>query len=113
MKVQGALSLGENIADLGGLRMALDAYHASLKGAPSPVIDGFTGDQRVFLGYAQAWREKAREDFTRRQMASDSHAPSFYRVMGPVRNIQAWYDAWGVGPGDKLYIPPEQRVNIW
>ena len=113
VKVQGALSLGENIADLGGLKMALDAYHASLKGAPSPVIDGFTGDQRVFLGYAQAWREKAREDFTRRQMASDSHAPSFYRVMGPVRNIQAWYDAWGVGPGDKLYIPPEQRVNIW
>lgn len=113
VKVQGALSLGENIADLGGLSLALDAYHASLKGAPAPVIDGLTGDQRVFLGYAQAWREKAREDFTRRQMASDNHAPSFYRVMGPMRNMQAWYDAWNIKPGDKLYIPPDQRVNIW
>jgi putative endopeptidase len=113
VKVQGALSLGENIADLGGLKLALDAYHASLKGAPAPVIDGFTGDQRVFLGYAQAWREKAREDFTRAQIATGPHAPSFYRVMGPLRNIQAWYDAWDIKPGDKLYIPPEQRVNIW
>jgi len=111
--VNGALTMGENIADLGGLTLGLDAYHASLKGKPAPVIDGLTGDQRVFLGWAQAWRGKLRDDAVRRQVVSDPHSPRQYRVNGPVRNIDAWYAAFGVKPGDKLYIAPDQRVRIW
>ena len=111
--VNGALTMGENIADLGGLTLGLDAYHASLKGKPAPVIDGLTGDQRVFLGWAQAWCGKLRDDAVRRQVVSDPHSPRQYRVNGPVRNIDAWYAAFGVKPGDKLYIAPDQRVRIW
>ncbi|MGZ5956704.1 MAG: M13 family metallopeptidase, partial [Caulobacteraceae bacterium] len=98
-------TMGENIADLGGLLLALDAYHASLKGQPAPVIDGLTGDQRVFLGWAQVWRAKYRDDALRRQLVSDPHSPPSARVDIPVRNIDAWYDAFGVKPGDKLYLP--------
>ncbi|THD61880.1 M13-type metalloendopeptidase [Phenylobacterium sp.] len=111
--VNGDLTMGENIADLGGLTLGLDAYHASLHGKPAPVIDGLTGDQRVFLGWAQAWRGKLRDDAVRRQVVSDPHSPRQYRVNGPVRNIDAWYAAFGVKPGDKLYIAPDQRVRIW
>jgi putative endopeptidase len=111
--VNGQLTMGENIADLGGLTLGLDAYHASLKGKPAPVIDGLTGDQRVFLGWAQAWRGKVRDDAVRRQVVSDPHSPRQYRVNGPVRNIDAWYAAFGVKPGDALYVPPEKRVRIW
>jgi putative endopeptidase len=111
--VNGELTMGENIADLGGLTLGLDAYHASLHGKPAPVIDGLTGDQRVFLGWAQAWRGKLRDDAVRRQVVSDPHSPRQYRVNGPVRNIDAWYAAFGVKPGDKLYIAPDQRVRIW
>ena len=111
--VNGALTMGENIADLGGLTLGLDAYHASLHGQPAPVIDGLTGDQRVFLGWAQAWRGKVRDDAVRRQVVSDPHSPRQYRVNGPVRNIDAWYRAFGVKPGDALYIAPENRVRIW
>ncbi|WP_394762214.1 M13 family metallopeptidase [Phenylobacterium sp.] len=111
--VNGALTMGENIADLGGLTLGLDAYHASLHGRPAPVIDGLTGDQRVFLGWAQAWRGKVRDDAVRRQVVSDPHSPRQYRVNGPVRNIDAWYRAFGVKPGDALYIAPENRVRIW
>jgi putative endopeptidase len=112
-KVQGQLTMGENIADLGGLLMALDAYHRSLGGKPAPVIDGLTGDQRVFLGWAQVWRTKSRDDALRNQIATDPHSPPLYRVNGVVRNIDAWYEAFGVKPGDALYVPPEQRVRIW
>ncbi len=111
--VKGELTMGENIADLGGLTLALDAYHASLKGAPAPVIDGLTGDQRVFLGWAQAWRGKVREDALRRQLVSDPHSPRQYRVDGVVRNLDAWYGAFAVRAGDKLYVAPEDRVRIW
>jgi putative endopeptidase len=111
--VNGDLTMGENIADLGGLTLALDAYHASLKGKPAPVLGGLTGDQRVFLGWAQAWRGKVRDDAVRRQVVSDPHSPRQYRVNGPVRNIDAWYAAFGVKLGDKLYIAPDQRVRIW
>jgi putative endopeptidase len=111
--VNGQLTMGENIADLGGLTLGLDAYHASLHGKPAPVIDGLTGDQRVFLGWAQAWRGKVRDDAVRRQVVSDPHSPRQYRVNGPVRNIDAWYAAFGVKPGDKLYVAPDQRVRIW
>ncbi|MGD0863977.1 MAG: M13 family metallopeptidase [Rhizomicrobium sp.] len=111
--VNGALTMGENIADLGGLTLALDAYHASLHGAPAPVIDGLTGDQRVFLGWAQAWRGKLRDDAIRKQVVSDPHSPRQFRVNGVVRNIDAWYAAFDVKPGDKLYVAPKDRVHIW
>ena len=112
-RVNGALTMGENIADLGGVTLALDAYHASLQGKPSPVIDGQTGDQRVLLGWAQAWRGKTTDDFVRQQVVSDPHSPRQFRVNGVVRNLDAWYAAFGVKPGEKLYVAPEARVRIW
>ena len=111
--VKGELTMGENIADLGGLTLALDAYHASLHGQPAPVIDGLTGDQRVFLGWAQAWRGKVTDDFVRKQVVSDPHSPRQFRVNGVVRNIDAWYAAFGAKPGEKLYVAPKARVHIW
>ena len=111
--VNGKLTLGENIADLGGLLIALDAYHASLHGQSAPTIDGLTGDQRFFLGWAQIWAEKIRADAERRQLASDPHSPNDYRVNGVGHNVDAWYSAFGVAPGDKLYLSPDQRVRIW
>ena len=110
--VNGSLTMGENIADLGGLLVALDAYHRSLGGKPAPVIDGLTGDQRFFLAYAQGWRDKSREDAMREQMASDPHAPDQYRA-NTVRNMDAWYAAFDVKPGDKLYLSPDDRARIW
>jgi putative endopeptidase len=111
--INGELTMGENIADLGGLLLALDAYRLSLKGKPAPVIDGLTGDQRVFLGWAQVWRGKYRDDFMKQILVSDPHAPPVARVDLPVRNIDAFYEAFGVKPGDPMYVPPEQRVRIW
>jgi putative endopeptidase len=111
--INGDLTLGENIADLGGLNVALEAYHRSLGGRSAPVIDGFSGDQRVFLGWAQAWRGKAREDYVRKQVVSDPHSPRAFRVNGPTRNIDDWYTAFGVKPGDVYYLAPDQRVRIW
>jgi putative endopeptidase len=113
VRVNGDLTLGENIADLGGINVALEAYHRSLGGSPAPVLDGFSGDQRVFLGWAQAWRGKAREDFVRKQVVSDPHSPRQYRVNGPIRNVDDWYAAFGVKPGEVGYLDPEQRVQIW
>ncbi len=112
-KVNGELTMGENIADLGGLTIALDAYRASLNGKPAPVLDGLTGDQRVFLGWAQVWRGKLRDDAIRRQVVSDPHSPRQYRVNGVVRNIDAWYTAFNVKPGQKLFVDPKERVRIW
>ncbi len=107
------LTMGENIADLAGLLEAIDAYHLSLGGKDAPVIDGLTGDQRLFLAFAQVWQTKAREDALRNQVATDPHSPGRYRLIGPTRNIEAWYQAFGVKPGDAMYIPPEQRAKIW
>jgi putative endopeptidase len=107
------LTMGENIADLGGLAMALDAYHASLNGKPAPVLDGLTGDQRVFLGWAQAWAGKATPEEIKRYTISDPHSFRKYRVNGVVPNLDDWYAAFGVKPGDKLYIPKEKRARIW
>jgi len=111
--VNGNMTMGENIADLGGLLLALDAYHASLNGKPAPVIDGLTGDQRVFLGWAQVWRQVQRDEALRQQVVTDPHSPALYRVNGTIRNIDGWYSAFGVKPGDSLYVAPEQRVRIW
>ncbi len=111
--VNGGLTMGENIADLGGLLTALDAYHLSLKGRPAPVIDGLSGDQRVFLGWAQVWRSTIKEDEERKRLVSDPHSPPIDRVNGVVHNIDAWYSAFNVKPGDALYVAPDQRVRIW
>ncbi|APZ97779.1 peptidase M13 [Sphingopyxis sp. QXT-31] len=107
------LTMGENIADLAGLEVAYDAYHRSLGGKPAPVIDGLTGDQRFFLAFAQAWRDKAREDSIKQQVASDPHSPARWRIIGPVRNVDAWYTAFGVGTDAKYYLKPEDRTKIW
>ena len=112
-KVQGGLTMGENIGDNGGLSLAYDAYVISLGGKPAEVIDGFTGQQRVFLGWAQVWRQKAREDYLRQQVVSDPHSPAYFRVNGTIRNVDAWYDAFGVKQGDKLWVDPSERVRIW
>jgi putative endopeptidase len=113
MRVNGRLTLGENIADLGGLLVAMDAYHASLGGKPAPLIDGLTGDQRLLLGYAQSWRGKARDDALRAQMASDPHSPRKFRVIGPTRNVDAWYTSFAVSDAEKYYLKPEERVRVW
>jgi len=111
--VDGDLTMDENIADLGGVLVALDAYHHSLVGGSAPVLDGLTGDQRFFLGYAQTLRAKKTEDETRQRLVSDPHSPEQYRVNGVVRNIDAWYQAFNVQAGDKLYLSNENRVRIW
>ena len=107
------LTMGENIADFAGIQVALDAYHRSLGGNPAPVIDGLTGDQRFFLAFAQLWREKQRDDALKSQVTTDPHSPGRFRVLGPVRNVQAWYDAFGITPDNSMYIPPEKRAHIW
>jgi putative endopeptidase len=111
--INGDLTMGENIADAGGLTLALDAYRASLHGKPAPILDGLSGEQRVFLGWAQAWRGKLREDAVRKQVVSDPHSPRQFRVNGVVRNIDAWYALFGVQPSDKLFVAPGDRVRIW
>ncbi|GAA0206094.1 putative endopeptidase [Brevundimonas nasdae] len=113
MHVNGELTMGENIADLGGLLLALDAYHKSLNGQPAPVIDGLTGDQRVFLGWAQVWREKSREAALKEQLTTDPHSPGAVRAATSPRNIDAWYAAFGVSPDQKEFIAPEARARIW
>jgi putative endopeptidase len=111
--VDGTFTLGENIGDLGGLSMAYHAYKLSLNGKEAPVIDGLTGDQRFFLAWAQVWKSKTRDAALVARMKSDPHAPNQYRINGVVRNMQEWYDAFGVTEGDALYLPPEERVSIW
>ena len=112
MHVQGKLTMGENVADLAGLTLAHDAYIASLNGQPAPVIDGLTGDQRFYLGWAQVWRRNYREANLRQRLLTDPHSPSAQRV-SVVRNMDPWYDAYDVKPGQALYLSPETRVRIW
>lgn len=114
LALNGKLTLGENIGDLSGVEAAYAAYRKyTAKHGEPPVIDGLTGDQRFFIAYAQAWQEKQREDAERQQVITNEHSPGKYRVNGVVRNVDAWYKAFNVQPGDKLYLPPEQRVHIW
>lgn len=113
MGVNGELTLGENIGDLGGLSVAYTAYKLSLKGEKAPVIDGLTGDQRFFYGWGQVWRRKYREQELRRRLVVDPHSPSKYRVVGIVSNMDAFYEAFGIKEGDKMYIAPKDRVRIW
>jgi putative endopeptidase len=113
MKVNGKLTLGENIGDQGGVRLALDAYHVSLRGRKAPVLDGMSGDQRFFMAWAQGWRGKLRDDIARMILVSDVHSPGRWRVDGTLRNIDEWYAAFDVRPGDKLYLAPQERVRVW
>ncbi len=113
LSVNGEFTLGENIGDLGGISIGLLAYNMSLQGEAAPVIDGFTGEQRVFLGYAQVWRSKIRDEALRQRIATDPHSPAVYRTNGAVRNVPAFYDAFDVQEGDALYLAPEARAKIW
>jgi predicted metalloendopeptidase len=113
LKVNGALTLGENIGDLTGVVIAHRAYQLSLNGQPAPVIDGFNGDQRFFFGWAQAWRAKEREDSLRQQVLTNPHSPEMYRANGPVRNVPEFYATFAVKEGDKMYLAPEKRAKIW
>ena len=111
--MNGKLTLGENIGDLGGLNVAYEAYRLSLAGKEAPVIDGLTGDQRFFLGWAQVWRRLYRESELLKRLIVDPHSPSEYRVNGIVRNMDAWYEAFGIKDDAKLYLKKEDRVRIW
>jgi putative endopeptidase len=112
MHINGELTMGENIADFAGVLVAHDAYRASLKGAAAPAIDGFSGDQRFYLAFGQAWRAKQREDAQRNQMTSDPHSPARFRIIGPLRNDDGWYEAFSI-TGGKFYLKPEDRTRIW
>jgi predicted metalloendopeptidase len=113
MNVNGKLTLGENIGDLSGLTVAWRAYQLSLEGKPAPVIDGFTGEQRFFLGWGQIWRSLFTDDFLRQMLLTDSHSPGPYRVNGVVRNMPEFHQAFGVKEGDGAWLPPEKRVKVW
>ena len=113
LNVNGEFTLGENIGDLGGLAIALLAYKMSLNGEEAPVIDGFTGEQRVFIGYAQSWRGITRDEAIRNQINTDPHSPRQYRVNGVVRNIPEFYEAFDIAETDEMYLAPEERVKIW
>jgi len=112
LQVNGTLTLSENIADVAGLAAAYDAYRLSLGSQPAPVVAGLTGDQQFFLSYAQSWRDKTREPALRQQIIEDGHAPDEYRA-DTVRNLDPWYPAFDVRPGQALYLPPAERVRIW
>jgi putative endopeptidase len=113
LKINGRQTMGENIGDLSGIAVAFRAYKMSLNGKTAPVIGGFTGDQRFFLGYAQVWRFKERDEALRNQLLTDAHSPGMFRAFVPLTNIDAFYTAFNLQPGDKLYRPPSERVKIW
>jgi predicted metalloendopeptidase len=112
LAVKGQQTLGENIADVAGLAAAYDAYRRSLSGKQAPAAQGLTGDQQFFVSFAQCWRRKAREPALRNQILTDGHAPAQYRA-STVRNIDAWYRAFDVKPGQELYLAPTARVRVW
>ena len=113
LKINGQLTLGENIGDLGGLAVAHRAYLLSLAGKEAPNLDGFSGPQRFFMSWAQVWACKYREDELRQRLLTDPHSPAEYRVRGIVRQLPAFYEAFQVKPSDALYLAPDQRVKIW
>ena len=113
MRINGRVAMGENIGDLGGVTIALEAYRRSLEGQPASVIDGFSGEQRLFMGWAQVWRTLWRDDALRQQLVNGTHSPGHIRAFAPLRNIDAWHVAFGVTENDPLWIAPEDRVRIW
>jgi predicted metalloendopeptidase len=112
LALNGQQVLSENIADLAGLAVAYDGWQLSLDGKAAPVVDGFSGEQQFFMSFAQSWRDKTREPALRQQVITDGHSPDEYRAL-TVRNLDAWYRAFGVKAGEKLYLPADQRVRIW
>jgi predicted metalloendopeptidase len=112
LAVNGHQTLGENIADVAGLAIAYDAYRLAVQGKTPPEDQGFTGDQQFFISFGQSWRQKIREAALRQEITTDGHAPEEYRA-DTVRNLDAWYDAFNVQPGQKLFLAPDQRVRIW
>ena len=113
MRINGRVSMGENIADLGGVLLGLEAYRELLKGTPPPVIDGFTGEQRLFMAWAQVWRIVWRDEALRQQLINGPHSPGQIRAFAPLRNVDAWYEAFKVQPSDALFVKPDERVRIW
>jgi len=113
LHINGAFTMGENVADNAGIAISLKAYHISLNGKDAPVIDGLTGDQRFYLSYGQIWRSKMRDGALRQQLLSNEHSPAMFRPIGATRNQDEWYAAFNVKPGDKYYLPPDQRVHLW
>jgi putative endopeptidase len=113
LHIKGANTMGENIADNAGITIALKAYHISLGGKKAPLIDGYTGDQRFYLSFGQIWRGKLRDGALRQQVLSNEHSPPQFRAIGATRNQDEWYAAFGAKPGDKYYLPPDQRVHFW
>jgi predicted metalloendopeptidase len=112
LHVNGRQTLGEDIADLGGINASLEAYHVALAGKTPPTVGGYTGEKQFFLAFGQAWATKTRDAALRRQLLTDPHAPGEIRAL-TVRNLDAWYKDFNVQPGDKLYLPPDQRIHIW
>jgi putative endopeptidase len=113
LHLNGRLTLGENIGDLGGLSVTFEAYHFSLQGKKAPLLDGLTGEQRLFLSWAQVWRSLYRDEQLRTLVLTNPHSPGEFRVNGVVRNLDAWYQAFDVKPGDQLYLAPEERIRVW
>jgi len=113
MRINPDLTMGENIADMGGVLIAYDAYKLSLSGKEAPVIDGLTGDQRFFMAWAQVWRGKIRDEALKQRLVTDSHSPNYFRANGGLRNSDAFFNAFGIKPGDKMYLAPADRVRIW
>jgi hypothetical protein len=113
IKVNGRLTLGENLGDVGGISVSYAAYHRALGDKAAPLLEGLSGDQRFFLGWAQVWRTLIRDEALRNRLLTDPHSPGMYRVNGVVRNVDAWYAAFDVHPGDALYLKPEDRVHVW
>jgi putative endopeptidase len=105
--------MGENIADLGGILLALDAYHTVQGDKPAPMLDGLSGEQRFFLSWAQVWRATITDQYAVMLTKVDPHSPDRFRVDGPVRDVDAWYRAFNVGPNDAMYLAPKDRVSIW
>jgi len=114
LHIKGNNTMGENIADNAGITIALKAYHISLKGKKAKVIDGYTGDQRFYLGFGQIWQAKMRDGALRQQVLSNEHSPGQFRAIGATRNQDEWYAAFpDIKPGQKYYLAPEQRVHFW
>lgn len=111
--VNGKLTLGENIGDLGGMNVAYEAFKMTPQGKSNKKIDGFTPDQRFFLSWAQVWRGNILPEEAAKRILTDPHSPGPYRTIGPLVNMDAWYSAFDVKPGDKLYVRPEDRIRIW
>jgi putative endopeptidase len=113
LHINGAFTMGENIADLAGITIAYKAYHIALGGKPGTTIGGYTPEQRFYLSFGQIWRAKLRDGALREQILSNEHSPPEFRAIGATRNQNQWYAAFGVKPGDKYYLPPDQRVHLW